>query len=61
MEEKVLNEYLYYLLSSEYGFSKIMAIKSGSAMPKFNKTDLKAIDLTIHDIAQQQHIVDTVC
>ena len=56
--EKVLNEYLYYLLSSHYGFSKIMAIKSGSAMPKFNKTDLKAIEFFIHNKDEQQHIVD---
>ena len=55
---KVLNLYLYYSLLSNAGFSKIMAIKSGSAMPKFNKTDLKEIDFDIHDIDEQQHIVD---
>lgn len=55
------NDYLFYLLSSSYGYTKIMAIKSGSAMPKFNKTDLKNIDITIHALAEQQHIVDTKC
>ena len=58
---KVINLYLYYALLSNAGFSKIMAIKSGSAMPKFNKTDLKEIDFNIHSIKEQQHIVDTVC
>lgn len=54
----ILNNYLYYLLSSQYGYAKLMAIKSGSAMPKFNKTDLKEIDFNIHTLEEQQHIVD---
>ena len=54
----ILNDYLYYLLLSQYGQAKLTAIKSGSAMPKFNKTDLKEIDLDIHSLTDQQHIVD---
>jgi type I restriction enzyme S subunit len=56
----VLNKYLYYLLISEYGHQKILSIKSGSAMPKFNKTELKELDFTIHELNVQQHIVDSI-
>lgn len=56
--QQVLNKYLYYLLSSNYGYKKILSIKSGSAMPKFNKTELKELDFSIHTLTEQQHIVD---
>lgn len=36
-----INDYLYYLLYSKYGHDKLVSLVSGSAMPKFNKTDLK--------------------
>ena len=39
------NSYLYYLTS-------------GSAMPKFTKTDLRNLEITIHDLKDQQHIVN---
>ena len=56
----VFNKYLYYLLSSKYGHNKLVSLVSGSAMPKFNKTDLKNMDILIHKKSIQQHIVNTI-
>ena len=58
--DSVINDYLYYLLYSKYGHDKLVSLVSGSAMPKFNKTDLKKLDIKIHDIKTQQHIVNTL-
>lgn len=57
---KVSNKYLYYLLYSEYGHNKLISLVSGSAMPKFNKTDLRNMDIAIHAPEVQQHIVNIV-
>ena len=54
------NNYLYYLFSSQYGQDKIVSLTSGSAMPKFTKTDLRNLDIAIHDLKTQQHIVNTI-
>ncbi|WP_027334074.1 restriction endonuclease subunit S [Mycoplasma elephantis] len=58
--EKAINKYLYYLLYSEYGYKKLTSLIAGSAVPKFNKTDLKSMDVTIHNLSEQQHIVNTI-
>ena len=58
--DKVINKYLFYLLSSIYGHNKLLELISGSAMPKFNKTDLKNMEITIHPVEVQQHIVNTI-
>lgn len=55
---KVINKYLYYSLLSNYGHSKLLELTSGSAMPKFNKTDLRNMEVEIHSLDIQQHIVD---
>ena len=39
--------YLYYYLKSKIGYSKLMALVSGSAMPKFNKTDLRNMEISL--------------
>ena len=57
---KVINKYLYYSLLSNYGHSKLLELTSGSAMPKFNKTDLRNMEVEIHSLDIQQHIVDTI-
>ncbi len=49
--------YLYYYLLSGYGHAKIMSIVSGSAMPKFNKTDLRNLELEIPNLKTQQRTV----
>lgn len=58
--DKVINKYLFYLLSSIYGHNKLLELISGSAMPKFNKTDLKNMEINIHPVEIQQHIVNTI-
>ena len=50
--------YLYYWLISPEGRNKIKAIVTGSAMPKFNKTDLKNIELLVPSIDNQDKIVN---
>ena len=49
--------YLYYWLISPEGRNKIKAIVTGSAMPKFNKTDLKKIKILIPSLDAQKKIV----
>ncbi|MDC8915413.1 restriction endonuclease subunit S, partial [Metamycoplasma hyosynoviae] len=56
----VINKYLYYLLNSNYGHRKLLSLISGSAMPKFNKTDLKNLNISIHNKSLQHHIVNTI-
>ena len=41
--------YLYYYLKSKIGYSKLMALVSGSAMPKFNKTELRNMEISLPD------------
>lgn len=50
--------YLYYWLISPEGRKNIKAIVTGSAMPKFNKTDLKNIELLVPSIDNQEKIVN---
>lgn len=40
-------DYLYYYLKSKQGYNTLMSLVSGSAMPKFNKTDLRNITISI--------------
>ena len=49
--------FLYYWLISQEGKNKIKAIVTGSAMPKFNKTDLKNIELLVPNFNVQNKIV----
>ena len=50
-------EFIYYLLSSEFGQKAIKDIISTTAQPKFNKTDFKKILLPIPDLKEQYKIV----
>lgn len=40
-------DYLYYYLKSKIGYNKVMALVSGSAMPKFNKTELRNMEVSL--------------
>lgn len=40
-------DYLYYYLKSRIGYNKVMALVSGSAMPKFNKTELRNMEVSL--------------
>ena len=52
------DKYLYYWLKSKNGQNTIKSIVTGSAMPKFNKTDLKNIEIAIPCIEDQGKIVE---
>ena len=52
------DKYIYYYLTSEIGQEKLKSLTSGSAIPKFNKTDFKKLEITIHEPIEQQHIVN---
>lgn len=59
-ENIVLSEYLFYkLLSMNEYFQSING--NGSAVPIINKTIFENIEVDIHNLEEQQHIVDTKC
>ena len=50
-------DYLYYWLGGNVGQEEIRKITSKSAMPKFNKTEFKKIQVPIPSIEEQNRIV----
>ena len=52
------NKYIYYYFQSDIGKLKLQSLTSGSAIQKFNKTDFRKLEITIHDIDEQHHIVN---
>lgn len=52
-----LRDYLRIFLSSPIGFQEMKDISSGTAMKKFNKTDLKTILFPVPPLSEQQRIV----
>lgn len=50
-------DYLFHWLGSKTGQEAIKKITSKSAMPKFNKTEFKKIQIPIPSLAKQQEIV----
>ena len=55
--EKAGRDYLYHFLLSQQGYQELMDITSGTAMRKFNKTDLKNILVPLPPLAEQKRIV----
>ncbi len=53
-------DWLYYFFLSPIGFEELMSITTGTAVLKFNKTDLKTIPLPVPPLAEQQRIVDRI-
>ena len=49
-------DYIFYYLKSYYGQGQLQSIVSGSAQPKFNKTDLRSLELPFPPFPQQQKI-----
>jgi type I restriction enzyme S subunit len=64
MSGNVLNrDFLYYYLSSTDGQELLHSIRSGSAQPKFNKTDLRALPIPVPPLGEQRaiaHILGTL-
>lgn len=56
--EKITNDYYYYYFQSHNGQNLIHSIISGSAQPKFNKTDFKNLSVPYPSIKEQKEIVD---
>ncbi|MDT4050267.1 restriction endonuclease subunit S [Staphylococcus arlettae] len=50
------NDYFYYYLKSKLGQHKLKSILSGSAQPKFNKTDFKNLEIEVPDEYNQHKI-----
>lgn len=53
-------DYLYYFLLSPFGYAELMSITSGTAMKKFNKTDLKTIVIPVPPLPEQKRIVKKI-
>lgn len=51
---------LYYYLLSPFGTEQLYSITTGTAVKKFNKTDLKTIYLPLPPLPEQQRIVDCI-
>ena len=51
---------LYYYFLSPFGTEQLYSITTGTAVKKFNKTDLKAICLPLPPLFEQQRIVDRI-
>lgn len=52
------DDFYYYWLKSIYGRDSLQDIKSGSAVPKFNKTDFKKIFVPVPPIKEQEKIAE---
>lgn len=53
-------DWLYYFLISPIGFKELQSITTGTAVPKFNKTDLKTVFLPVPPLGEQQRIVNCI-
>jgi len=56
-------EFLYYYLTSDSGQESLRSILSGSAQPKFNKTDLRSLSIPVPPPSEQwaiAHILGTL-
>lgn len=56
-------EFLYYYLASDSGQESLRSILSGSAQPKFNKTDLRSLSIPVPPPSEQwaiAHILGTL-
>jgi len=61
IDERVLRQdFLYYYLTSEAGQQSLRSIRSGSAQPKFNKTDLRSLRIPLPPLSDQRAIAETL-
>ena len=53
-------DWLYYFFLSPIGLEELLSITTGTAVLKFNKTDLKTIALPVPPLHEQRRIVDRI-
>lgn len=53
-------DWLYYYFLSPMGYDSLRSITTGTALLKFNKTQLKELPIAIPPLAEQQRIVDRI-
>ena len=53
-------DWLYYYFLSPNGYSELMKISTGTAMLKFNKTDLKSVPIPIAPAVEQKRIIKRI-
>ena len=58
VNDKCLSKYLYYLILSKQ--SKIKLLNRGAVQPSIKVSDLTNIEICVHDINKQQHIVNSI-
>ena len=58
LTDEFLRDYLYNFILSPQGFEELNEITSGTAMKKFNKTDLKRILIPVPPVNEQKRIVN---
>ena len=56
--DKILPEYLYYLLQTK--IEDLISISSGSTFLELSKNSFENYEILVHDIEIQKHIVDTI-
>ena len=59
-KEKLNRAFLYYFLASSIGQALLSGIISGSAQPKFNKTALRQLPLSVPSIDEQRAIAEVL-
>jgi len=55
-----LRDYLYYFILSKQGYLELDGISTGTAVKKFNKTDLKKILIPVPPLAEQTRIASRI-
>ena len=55
-----LAKWLYYYFLSNYGHEQLLSITSGTSMPKFNKTSLKALEIKDKSLEEQLNQVKSL-
>ena len=60
LTDERLRDYLYNFILSPQGFMALTSITSGTAMKKFNKTDLKTILIPVPPLEEQTRIVNKI-
>ncbi len=55
---KGYNDFFYYWLKSHFGQHMLQSIVTGSAQPKFNKTNFRDLQIPVPPLNEQEHIAN---